>query len=105
MLKLRKDGTIGSLFINAKARLPIGKWMKAEPYRKKGYAYRPGWHVMTTMNAPHLKEEGRVWANVEVRGVKEMHRPESQGGTWLICNEMKITKVHGKENQTIEACA
>lgn len=42
LLRLRKDGTLGPLFINARMRIPVGKWLKAESHPTKGYALRPG---------------------------------------------------------------
>ena len=51
---VRKDGTIGSLFMNAKARLPMNQWMVAQYHEKKGFSPRPGWHCTYIPNAPHL---------------------------------------------------
>lgn len=90
LLRLRKDGTLGPLFINARQRIPVGKWLKAESHPTKGYAFRPGWHCTTKPIAPHLTTKGRVWCEVEIKGVKKYPRPESQGGTWLLANQMKV---------------
>tara|TARA_Y100000310_G_scaffold186813_1_gene186937 strand:- start:430 stop:642 length:213 start_codon:yes stop_codon:yes gene_type:complete len=49
LFRVRKDGTLGSLFINKKERLPIGKWIKAESYPTKGYKF-----VHTFMSYPNL---------------------------------------------------
>jgi len=93
LFRRRKDGSIGSLFINARARYELGKWMKAESYRTKGYAYRPGWHCCPEMRAPHLSTKGRVWCEVLIKDYQEMDRPASQGGTWYLAENLKITKV------------
>jgi hypothetical protein len=95
LMKLRKDGTLGSLFINAKATYPLGKWLKAECLPTKGFQVREGWHCCFEMNAPHLKEdlksgEHRVWVEVEVEDYYTYDRPESQGGAWILADKMKI---------------
>ncbi len=80
LVRLRKDGSLGSLFINRKDRLSIGEWREAEDYPTKGYAHRPGWHCCFKPEAPHLSERDRVWVEVEVDDYKVFKRPESQGG-------------------------
>jgi len=100
LFKVRKDKSIGSLFINAKARLDIGVWYEAEDIPTKGYAHRPGWHATLKPVAPHLKLETtsqkREWYEIEVQDYQKFDRPESQGGTWVIANKMKIVgKVNG----------
>jgi hypothetical protein len=95
LLKLRRDGSIGPLFINASARLPVGKWMDAEAHYRKGFAFRPGWHCTLKPEAPHLKErlssgQVRQWWRVEVEDVVKYNRPESQGGTWVLAQKMKL---------------
>ncbi len=89
----RKDGSIGPLFINRKQRLPLGLWLAAEDHPTKGFKHRPGWHVMREKNAPHLKEEGRVWAKVKICGVTEETRPASQGGVWYLAEYMMILEL------------
>ena len=47
------------------------------------------------MNAPHLKMrlsngEQRVWVKVEVEDWGTYNRPESQGGTWILAQRMKV---------------
>lgn len=98
LLKKRKDGSIGPLFINAKQRIPVGEWLEAEDHPTKGFAHRPGWHCTMNQSAPHLtmKPRGglpRVWARVEVKDFKKYQRPESQGGTWLLAQHMKVLEV------------
>lgn len=93
LLKLRKDGSLGPLFINAKQRIPLNKWLKAENHPTKGFAVRPGWHCCKEMKAPHLSKKGRVWCKVQIQDYKENKRPESQGGIWYTANKMKIKKI------------
>jgi hypothetical protein len=90
LLKVRKDGSIGPLFINRRQRIPIGEWLQAEAHRTKGYAYRPGWHVTAKPVAPHLSEKGRRWYEVEIEDYEEIKRPESQGGLWMLAKKMKV---------------
>ena len=92
LFRLRKDGSLGSLFINARRKLPIGKWMWAEDYPTKGFQRRPGWHAMPQKKAPHLSKKGRVWCEVEIAYVTENRRPEAQGGLWYLAKRMKIVK-------------
>jgi len=89
----RKDGSIGPLFINRRMRIELGVWYPAEDHPTKGYAHRPGWHATTEKVAPHLSEKDRVWAKVQLRRVKKFNRPQSQGGTWLLAEEMKVVEV------------
>lgn len=93
LLKLRKNGTLGSLFINAKAILPLGIWLDAKPYPTKGFALRPGWHCCSKTEAPHLSKKGRVWAEVEIEDYNEHIRPASQGGLWYTANKIKIERI------------
>lgn len=98
LVRLKKDGTLGSLFINRKETMPIGKWLKAVEYPTKGFAVRKGWHCTLEKNAPHLKMslangEQRVWIEAEVENYTTYDRPESQGGTWVLADKMKIIKV------------
>lgn len=90
LLRLRKDGSLGSLFINARRRLPVGEWMEAEAIATEKFAFRPGWHVMPKKKAPHLSLKGRTWRRVEVKGVTELKRPAAQGGTWWLAKHMKV---------------
>jgi hypothetical protein len=92
LLKQRKDGTIGPLFINRPLRIPIGVWLHAEDHPTKGYAHRPGWHVMSEPIAPHLTEKGRVWYQVKIEDFKPFTRPASQGGLWYLAQQMKLIR-------------
>ena len=90
LVRLRKDGTLGPLFINARQRIPIGKWLKAEAHLTNGYAFRPGWHCTLKPVAPHLSEKNRVWVKVSVKNATKIVRPDLQGGTWLLAKWMRV---------------
>jgi hypothetical protein len=80
-----------SLFIDRRRPLPVGEWLTAEDKPTKGYAHRPGWHVLSTPSAPHLSPKGRVMRQVEMRGITgTFERPASQGGIWYTANEIRI---------------
>jgi len=95
LVRMMKDGSLASLFINPRDRLPMDTWLEAECYPTKGFAVRPGWHCTAKPNAPHLSIKGRVWVEVEIDNYTEVHRPENQGGLWYLANRMKITSVKG----------
>lgn len=94
LFRLRKDGSLGPLFINRTQRLMVGVKYKAEAHKTKGYAFRPGWHICSEKNAPHLSKKDRVWAEVEFFDYTEHVRPVSQGGLWYTANSMTILKVY-----------
>jgi hypothetical protein len=99
LFRLKKDNTIGSLFINRNGLIPINQWLDAEFTPRKGFAPRKGWHCTFTQNAPHLKMklsngEQRVWAKVEVEDWISYDRPKSQGGSWILANKMKVIEVY-----------
>lgn len=93
LFTIRKNGTIGPLFINRKQIIPICKWVKAKSFPTKGFAIRPGWHTASLPNAPHLSMKGRVWARVEISEYVEFNRPEKQGGMWFIAKRMKVLEL------------
>lgn len=93
LLRQRKDGTLGPLFINRRLRVPVGKWLQAEYHPTKGYVERTGWHTTLTPNAPHLKMTDRVWAMVEIENFYQYSRPVSQGGIWYIAQRMRVLEV------------
>lgn len=100
LMRQRKNGTLAPLFINAKQVVPEGEWLEAENHPTKGFAVRPGWHCCFTPNAPHIKKElkngmKRVWVEVEVEDTTTYDRPESQGGSWVLANWMKVVKIIG----------
>jgi hypothetical protein len=90
LFRLLKDGSIAPLFINKRLRLSEDLWYEAECHPTKGFAVRPGWHVLCKPEAPHLTERGRVWKQVEVEDYQQFERPISQGGKWLLANRMRI---------------
>lgn len=90
LFRVRKDGSIGPLFINARLRIPMGEWLQAEEHPTKGFAYRPGWHCTFKPVAPHLSEKGRKWFEIEVEDYTTYARPESQGGSWVLAERMKV---------------
>jgi len=90
LLTLRKDGSLGPLFINRRQRIPIGEWLEAEDHPTRNYAHRPGWHAAPRPCAPHLSSKGRVWMKVEIRDYVTLTRPERQGGTWWLAKRMKV---------------
>ena len=97
LLRRKNDGLLYPLFINKQIPTPIGVWMNAECHPTKGFAIRQGWHCCFQMRAPHLKMElstggKRVWVECEVEDFTTYKRPESQGGTWVLAQRMKINK-------------
>ena len=97
MVRKLKDGKLYPLFINKSVPTPIGEWLEAKCYPTKGFAVRKGWHCCFRPIAPHLKEvlssgEQRVWIECEVEDYTTYDRPESQGGTWLLAQRMKIIR-------------
>lgn len=90
LLRQRKDGSLGPLFINRRQRLEIGVEYQAEEHRTKGYAFRPGWHILDNPEAPHLSTKDRVWARVEFTRKETIIRPVNQGGVWYLGSSMKI---------------
>lgn len=68
LFRVRKDGSIGSLFINRRARLPVREWLQAQNVPTKGFKVREGWHCCPRPKAPHLSMKDRKWFMVEMRG-------------------------------------
>jgi hypothetical protein len=94
LFRKRKDGSLGPLFINRKQRIVPGNVYLFEEHETKGYAFRPGWHICSEMNAPHLRQGGdRVWAKVEFEEMDRISRPASQGGTWYLGWYIKVLEV------------
>jgi len=96
LFKTRKDGSIGPLFINARAHLKEGVWYEAEDHPTKGFAHRPGWHCTLQPVAPHLAmvttTQRREWYEVEIEDYTFHDRPLSQGGRWALANRMRILR-------------
>lgn len=93
LFRLRKDGSLGPLFINRKQKLYVGKSYLAEEHETAGFAFRPGWHICSEKYAPHLSENGRVWAKVSFGKYTKHIRPDNQGGLWYTANKMKILEI------------
>lgn len=92
LFKKRKDGSLGSLFVNARAKLGLDEWYRAKNYRPKTLKERPGFHCLPEPKAPHLSTKGRVWCEVEIKDFTTLDRPESQGGKWLLANHLRIVR-------------
>jgi hypothetical protein len=90
LFRVRKDGTIGSLFINRKRVINIGVLYKAKSYPTKGFKVRPYWHITSKPVAPHLSMKGRIWYKVEFSDYKKFDRPKNQGGLWYLAKNMKV---------------
>lgn len=118
LFRVRKDGSLGPLFINARQRLELGVAYVAENHPTQGYAPRPGWHSGLRPQADHLSERGRVWVECEVpdyeytvrdhgdlfnpsgdmksvpgNGFYQWRRPAHQGGTWIISGELRPIRI------------
>ena len=98
LFRQRKDGTLGPLFINRKQVISFNEWLQAGFHPRKGFAPRGGWHCTLKPHAPHLKEnlksgEKRVWVKVEVEDYEKYDRPESQGGTWVLAQRMRVLEI------------
>ena len=98
LMRQLKDGTVHPLFINKKEETQFGVVLPAECYPTKGFAVRQGWHCCFTPYAPHLKQdlsngEHRVWVEVLVRNYDTYDRPESQGGAWILAQEMIANRI------------
>ena len=94
LVRQLKDGSLASLFINKKVRLPLNEWIDAEDHPTKGYKHRPGWHCTLSPHAPHLSEKGRVWVKVIVTDdFRYEQKPASQGGGWILAKKMKILQI------------
>lgn len=103
LFRLRKDESLGSLFINVKERIPVGTWLDAEFHPTKGYAPRRGWHCTLKPRAPHLSKKGRTWRKVMVLDYEEFDRPKNQGGRWLLSQKMIILERNPRQREIIHA--
>lgn len=98
LLRVGKDGQLYPLFINRNKPTPMNEWMQAECHPTKGFAVRQGWHCCLKPEAPHLKTrlangEQRVWVECEAQDTQKYQRPESQGGTWVLAQKLKLVKI------------
>ena len=90
LFALRRDGSIGPLFINRRQRIQSGRWLQAETHPTKGFKVRGGWHAVALPVAPHLSPKGRVWREVWLDGVTSIPNPDHQGGRWYIADRMRL---------------
>jgi hypothetical protein len=90
LFRRKQNGTLGSLFINRRADIPVGVWLTAQNFPSSGYAVRPGWHVMPAPVAPHLSDRGREWWVVEIDNYTWFERPAAQGGRWLLAQRLRV---------------
>ena len=101
LVRLRKDGTVGPLFIDRGFAPEVGPravWYRAKFNPTKGFVERRGWHCTARPVAPHLSMrlktgERRVWAECRVACFRTYSRPESQGGTWILADRIKFVKI------------
>lgn len=99
IFRLRRDGSLGPLFVERDRIIPIGEWLDATlDIIPKGLSTRPGWHCASTV-PPHIKlgrlasGEVRVLARVEIRDFELHYRPEAQGGLWFTSRWLKVLEV------------
>lgn len=92
LFKVRKDGSLGSLFINPKARHKTGVWLKSSTYPTDGFKIRSGWHCLGRPKAPHLSNKGRQWFKIVIKEYQKLERPKSHGSMWFLARKMKILK-------------
>ena len=97
LVRKMKDGSLAPLFINKKFRFPIGKAVKAEECPTKGFAVRKGFHCTLRPEAPHLTMKGRVWTKVFLHDTEMYDRPESQGGTWVLAQNLIVIETLTEE--------
>lgn len=96
LFRVKKDGSLGSLFIGRDLTILKDRWMTAETnLPHPGLAHRPGFHCCAKMTAPHIKlklksGEIRVWRKVEIEDYETIVRPASQGGVWFIAKQMLV---------------
>lgn len=97
LVRKTKDGTLYPLFIGKNVPYIPGKSLTAETIQTSGFAIRKGFHCTLTPLAPHLKMklkkgEKRVWIKVQISNFKYYERPESQGGTWVLAQKLKVIR-------------
>lgn len=96
LFRVRRDGTLGPLFVGKRRVLPVGEWLECETnLPHPGLAHRPGWHVLINPDAPHLSRKGRQMYKVSFRGeMSRERRPACQGGEWVTAWEIRIDEAH-----------
>jgi hypothetical protein len=97
-MSVRRDGTLGSLFINRRQVIPVGVWLEAEDHKTKGFAHRPGWHTTPTTDT-HLAlsakgHKRRVWAQVEIMDYRQLdYRCGDVVTVWYLAEWMRVVKI------------
>lgn len=98
LLRKRRDGSYGTLFINRKLKLYPGIWYPAEDHPTSGFAHRPGWHVLPKPESNRLAlKDNRVWCLVLFDHKETINKPLSQGGPCYIGNSLMIVEEVGSE--------
>ena len=97
LFRQRTDGSIGPLFINRQQHIELGVPYQAEEHPTKGFAFRPGWHICSKMEAPHLSKKNRVWGKVSFNNHTSHQRPVSQGGLWYTAKHMTVLELYKEE--------
>lgn len=97
MIRKLKNGKDYPLFIGKTTEYVFGEWLEAECIPTKGFAVRKGFHCCFKPYAPHLKTdlasgEHRVWVECEVEDWESYDRPESQGGSWILAQRIKVVR-------------
>jgi hypothetical protein len=92
---VRRDGTLGSLFVDRKSTIPVGRWLYAKLKPTPGLKPRKGFHSLLKPVEPHLKTdlksgERRRWFVCQALDYETIVRPEAQGGTWVVSERLKI---------------
>ena len=96
LFRLRKDGTLGPLFVGRGLVVRVGDVHTArDDLPHPGLAHRPGFHCCSKKRAPHIKMrlgngERRVWCKVDIGDWREHMRPESQGGLWYTAKSVRV---------------
>ena len=100
LVRKRKDGSLGPLFVERNRVFDPGIVLFANPFSKipQGLSYRPGFHCCTKPEAPHIKlrlksGEERVWCEVLLADYVKHLRPACFGGMWLVGQVMEIIRV------------
>ena len=88
LLRVRADGTLGSLNTDIGRKLPIGEWLRAGNHARPGRTPHPGWHALTEPASKHFRDfPGRKWYRVELQNVTPYPRPDEM---WLVAECMRI---------------
>lgn len=104
LLRLRRDGTLGPLFVGRSTVIPVAVRQYARyDLPHPGLAHRPGFHCTAIPFAPHIamrltNGEQRVWCAVDIYDYDTHRRPMSQGGIWYTAENMTVFEVLDNAN-------